>query len=170
MQQYETTCQLGTTFKSIFPCQHMCPKKSIHSKTWDFIRPIYILKLINILKMFCVKMTLLKSESPSCKLPHELIGLHEPLQWLVLNHQMHVVIALKLPIILTHMNHVWIMLGCWINSWHEPSQTINSSFHWTMLELLQVPKHSNSLCNRKGQHLVDFPKMHYVHVLCVWLC
>lgn len=87
MQQYETTCQLGITFKSIFPWQYMCSKKSIHYKTWDFIRPIYILKLINILKMFCVKMTLLKSESPSCKLPHELIGLHEPLQWLVFNHQ-----------------------------------------------------------------------------------
>jgi len=87
IQTYETTCQLGTTFKSIFPCQHMYQKNSIHSKTWDFIQPIYILKLINILKMFCVKMTLLKSESPFCKLPHELIGLHEPLQWLVINHQ-----------------------------------------------------------------------------------
>lgn len=38
-----------------------------------------------------------------------------------------------------------------------------------MLGLLQVPKHSNSLCNWKGQPLVDFPKMHYVHVLCLTL-
>jgi hypothetical protein len=37
--------------------------------------------------MFNIKIILLKNENPSCQLPSKLIGLHKPLQWLVIIHQ-----------------------------------------------------------------------------------
>jgi hypothetical protein len=37
--------------------------------------------------MFDIKIIFLKNESPFCQLPHELIKLHEPFQWLVICDQ-----------------------------------------------------------------------------------
>lgn len=65
-------------------------------KIWVPTQPIY--NLVDCPSpMFNIKIILLKNENPSYQLPNELIGLHKPLQWLVIIHQGELATKLRTP-------------------------------------------------------------------------